>query len=95
MRTTHVPIRTCLGCGRKRPKKELARIVLKDGALIMDEKGGFPGRGAYLCPQGECVSRLLKKRGRLSHALRGSLPDHVEEGFLRGIAQAWGGEGKG
>ncbi len=95
MRTTHVPIRTCLGCGRKRPKKELVRIVLKDGALIIDERGGFPGRGAYLCPQGDCLNRLLKKRGRLSHALRASVLGSEEEGFLRGIAQAWGGEGEG
>jgi predicted RNA-binding protein YlxR (DUF448 family) len=93
MRTTHVPIRTCLGCGQQRPKKELVRIVLKDGALILDEKGGLPGRGVYLCPQGECVSRLFKKRGRLSHALRASVPGPVEEGFLRGLRQAWGGEG--
>jgi len=95
MRTTHVPIRTCLGCGHKRPQKELKRIVLKDGALILDEKSKIPGRGAYLCPQGECVSRLLKKRGRLSHALRVSVPREEEEGFLRGIAQTWGGEGQG
>jgi predicted RNA-binding protein YlxR (DUF448 family) len=88
-----VPIRTCLGCGHKRPKKELMRIVLKDGALICDERGGLPGRGAYLCPQGECVSRLLKKRGRLSHALRASVPGPVEEDFLRGMGQAWGGAG--
>jgi predicted RNA-binding protein YlxR (DUF448 family) len=94
MRTTHAPIRTCLGCGHKRPKKELKRIVLKDGALIMDEAGRLPGRGAYLCPQGECLSRLLKKRGRLSYALRASVPNHVAEGFLCGIAQAWVEEGK-
>jgi hypothetical protein len=95
MRTTHVPIRTCLGCGHKRPKKELKRIVLKDGALILDEKGGLPGRGAYVCPQGACLNRLLKKRGRLSHVLRASLPGQVEEGFLRGIGQAWGQEVEG
>ncbi len=90
-----MPIRTCLGCGHKRPRKELKRIVLKDGALIMDEKSRLPGRGAYLCPGKKCVDLLLKKRGRLSHALRASVPGHVEEGFLRGIAQAWGGEGQG
>jgi predicted RNA-binding protein YlxR (DUF448 family) len=94
MKTTHAPIRTCLGCGHKRPKKELKRIVLKDGALMMDEKSKIPGRGAYLCPGGGCASLLLKKKGRLSHALRASVPNHVEEGFLRGIAQAWGEEGK-
>ena len=93
MRTIHVPIRTCLGCGQQRPNKELVRIVLKDGALTIDEKGGLPGRGAYLCHQAECVDRLLKKRGRLSHVLRASVPRYVEEGFIRGLWQAWGGEG--
>ena len=93
MRTTHVPIRTCLGCGHKRPKKGLVRIVLKDGAFILDEESKIPGRGVYLSPPGVSVSRMLKKRGRLSHALRASVPGPVEEGFLRGIAQAWGGEG--
>jgi predicted RNA-binding protein YlxR (DUF448 family) len=55
MSIAHVPIRTCLGCGLRRPKKELKRIVFKDGALILDEKSKIPGRGTYLCPRGECV----------------------------------------
>jgi predicted RNA-binding protein YlxR (DUF448 family) len=93
MTIAHIPIRTCLGCGLQRPKKELKRIVLKDGALILDEKGALPGRGAYLCPQRECVEGLLKKRGRLAHALRVTVPREKEEGFLRGIGRAWGEEG--
>ena len=88
-----MPIRTCLGCGLRRPKKELKRIVLKDGALILDEKSKLPGRGAYLCPRGECVDGLIKKRGRLSSALQASLPREKEEGFLRGLWQTWRGEG--
>ena len=93
MTVAHVPIRTCLGCGLRRPRRELVRIVLKQGALTIDEKSKIPGRGAYLCPGGECISRLLKKRGRLSHALRASVLGSEEEGFLRGLRQAWGGEG--
>jgi predicted RNA-binding protein YlxR (DUF448 family) len=92
MRGTHVPIRTCLGCGRQRPKKGLKRIVIKEGALTVDEKGRLPGRGVYLCRGGGCVSRLLKKRGRLSHALRASLPHDREEGFLGGLLLAEGEE---
>ncbi len=95
MRTTHVPIRTCLGCGSKRPRKELMRIVIKDGALVLDERSKLPGRGAYLCAQRECIYGLLKKRGRLSHALRASVSHEKEEGFLRGIAQVRVREGQG
>jgi predicted RNA-binding protein YlxR (DUF448 family) len=92
MKTTHVPIRTCLGCGQQRPKRELVRIAVMDRVLTIDEGARLPGRGAYLCRRQECVSRLLKKKGRISHALRASLPHDVEEGFLRGIGQAWEGE---
>jgi uncharacterized protein len=92
MRAKHVPIRTCLGCGQQRPQKELVRIVVFDGILMVDAGGRLPGRGAYLCPGRECVSRLLKKRGRLSYSLRASLPHDVEQGFLCGIGRTKGEE---
>jgi predicted RNA-binding protein YlxR (DUF448 family) len=92
MRTKHVPIRTCLGCGRQRHKGELVRIAIKDRALMVDEDGRLPGRGAYLCHQIDCVNFLLKKKGRLSYSLRASLPRDVEEGFLRGLLRAMAGE---
>ena len=93
MTIAHLPIRTCLGCGLRRPKKELKRICVKNRVLTIDQGARLPGRGAYLCPGKKCVDLLLKKRGRLAHALRASLPPGVEEAFLRGIGQAWGGEG--
>jgi predicted RNA-binding protein YlxR (DUF448 family) len=95
MTIVHVPIRTCLGCGQQRPKGELVRVCVQDGVLTIDDRARLSGRGGYLCRQQECVNRLIKKRGRLSAALRASLPREKEEGFLRGLWQAWGGEGKG
>lgn len=92
MTANHVPIRTCLGCGQRRQKGELVRIVIKDGALLVDADMRFPGRGGYLCPRRDCVSLLLKKRGRLSHALRAALPRDREEGFLRGLLHVRGNE---
>jgi len=88
MRTKQYPLRTCLGCGQKGLKGELIRIVIVDGTLTIDEKGKLPGRGAYLCPRGDCVDLLLKKRGRLSYSLRTSLPRDAEEDFLRGLLHA-------
>ena len=87
-----MPIRTCLGCGQQRPKRELVRIVVKEKILAVDEGARLPGRGAYLCHREECVDHLLKKRGRLSAALRASVPRDAEEGFLRRLGQAWGRE---
>jgi predicted RNA-binding protein YlxR (DUF448 family) len=69
------------------------RIVIKDGALVVDTKLNFAGRGAYLCPDRACVNLLLKKKGRLLlHALRAAVPRGVEEGFLQGLLHAKGNE---
>ncbi len=64
------PERTCVNCRLKAPKKELIRLVVKEGKIVLDEKGILPGRGAYLCSN--CVlkkedSKVLKK---LKKALR-------------------------
>jgi predicted RNA-binding protein YlxR (DUF448 family) len=90
MRVTHVPMRTCLGCGQQQGKEDLVRIVMKDGTLMVDGDRRLPGRGAYLCHRSACVHALLKKRRRLSYALRVALPRDVEENFLRGLLQSRG-----
>ena len=92
MRTKHAPIRTCLGCGRKLGKGELVRIGVKDAMPVLDESGRLHGRGAYICPRSECINLLLRKKGRLSHALRIFLPREAEEGFLKGLLREKKGE---
>ncbi|HET7340179.1 MAG TPA: YlxR family protein [Methylomirabilota bacterium] len=62
------PTRTCLGCRRRRAKRELVRLVRRpDGTVAVDATG--PGRGAYVCAEPACVERALKS-GRLAHAFR-------------------------
>ena len=69
----HVPLRTCIICGRKAPKRSLARIVADaEGGIAVDSTGRLPGRGTYVCADGSCVDRGLK-RGRLEYALRTKL----------------------
>ncbi|MGC8720309.1 MAG: YlxR family protein [Thermodesulforhabdaceae bacterium] len=65
----HVPIRTCIVCGSKRPKKELLRLALNpNGSVVLDPSQKMSGRGAYVCP--ECISQL-KWNKRLERAFRG------------------------
>ncbi len=46
----HVPIRTCVLCGDKRPKHQLIRIVRKDDdSVCIDERSRISGRGCYVC----------------------------------------------
>ena len=70
-----VPLRTCVACGKKTTKTELMRIVsTPQGTLEIDTRGHLPGRGAYVCTDGECSRESLKK-GRLEYALRRGLND--------------------
>ncbi|HZF07060.1 MAG TPA: YlxR family protein [Patescibacteria group bacterium] len=63
------PIRTCLGCRRRRPKGAMLRLVRgADGCVSVDDTA--PGRGAYVCRDPECQERALKP-ARLAHAFRG------------------------
>ena len=79
----HVPLRTCLGCRRRRAKRELVRLVRRaDGVVVRDASGGAAGRGAYVCADAACLERLLKG-GRLSHALRGAC--RLDEGLERAV----------
>ena len=50
------PQRTCVQCGAVREKSALLRIAGKPGIGWMPDPGGkMPGRGIYLCRDGECV----------------------------------------
>jgi predicted RNA-binding protein YlxR (DUF448 family) len=67
-------------------------MVIKDGALTIDEDGRFPGRGAYLCAEKRCINALRNKKGKLSHSLRASIARDVEDAFLKGLLSMQQGE---
>jgi predicted RNA-binding protein YlxR (DUF448 family) len=63
------PVRQCAGCGRRRPQRELVRIGISEGELVVDGDRRLPGRGTYLCPDAECVARAVG-RGAIPRRLR-------------------------
>ena len=72
-----IPLRQCLGCREMRPKKELIRVVrAPDGNISLDFRGKAPGRGAYLCPNRECLKRAIKGRA-LEKAFSAQIPEEV------------------
>ncbi|MCD6363804.1 MAG: YlxR family protein [Synergistetes bacterium] len=81
-RGKHIPIRTCIGCGAKKAKEELIRIVRSpDGKVYLDLSGKESGRGAYICPDLDCLKRALRKK-----ALQRSLKvEKVEESLLKEV----------
>jgi len=63
------PVRICTGCGERKEKAEMVRIVADpSGSLIPDLKGSLPGRGAYVCPDASCI--LKASAGRLAASLK-------------------------
>ena len=72
-----IPLRHCLGCREMKPKRDLIRVVrAPDGTITLDFHGKKPGRGAYLCPQPECLKRARKAKA-LERAFSLPIPAEV------------------
>jgi uncharacterized protein len=72
-----VPMRVCIGCQEKKPKKELVRIVrTPNGEVMLDSTGKKAGRGAYICPQEVCLNKAIKAR-RLERNLQTKISDQL------------------
>ena len=72
-----IPMRQCLGCREMKPKKELIRVVRSpEGEIGLDFKGRAPGRGAYICPDRECLRKAIKARA-LEKAFSAQIPEEV------------------
>ncbi|MBR1658018.1 MAG: YlxR family protein [Synergistaceae bacterium] len=71
----HIPLRSCTVCRAKSGKSSLIRIVKSpDGRPVIDTSKKLPGRGAYICPDPECIEKGVKS-GSLAHFLGTSVND--------------------
>ena len=70
------PERKCVGCGEKKPKSELIRIVrlAESKDIEIDKTGKKAGRGAYICPS---AKYLKKARKRLESNLEAAIPEEI------------------
>ena len=81
-----IPLRKCTGCDEMKPKKELIRIVKSpEGEISLDRTGRSPGRGAYICPDAECLKKARKAR-RLEKAFSSPIPEEVYDSFEKELA---------
>jgi len=84
------PVRTCLGCGAKGPRRELVRFIVGvGGTVVVDEKHGGSGRGGWLHPAEACLSQALRRRAFARAFRRGDLGCDGEA-LRRGIAAVGG-----
>ena len=72
-----IPQRQCVGCGEKKPKQELIRVVrAPDGSISIDFTGKKSGRGVYVCGSEKCFAKA-RKSGRISSHLECEIPEEV------------------
>ena len=77
-----IPMRQCVGCREMKAKKELVRVVRSpEGEISLDFRGKAPGRGAYVCPQAECLRRANKSRA-LERGLDCQIPQEIYDQLL-------------
>jgi predicted RNA-binding protein YlxR (DUF448 family) len=69
--------RQCMGCRERREKRQLIRVVRKtDGEVSLDFGGKMNGRGAYLCPNPECLKKAIRSKA-LDRSLEVTIPQEV------------------
>lgn len=72
-----IPVRQCTGCGERKPKNELIRIVrTPEEKIVLDFTGKQNGRGAYICKSKDCLTLCVKKK-RLDNAFGIAVPADV------------------
>lgn len=85
-----VPIRKCVGCQERQEKRNLLRIVHSpEGEFSVDPTGKKPGRGAYICPNIECLEKAIKNKG-LERSFKMAIDDSIKQ-ILRAKVTEYGG----
>jgi predicted RNA-binding protein YlxR (DUF448 family) len=77
MKVKKIPQRMCVGCKEKKAKKELLRIVrTPEQDVLVDLTGKKSGRGAYICPNNECLKKAIKTKS-LQKALETDITPNI------------------
>ena len=76
------PLRMCVVCRKMKTKPELLRVAKKDGEFSVDASGKLPGRGAYICKDGDCCEKFEKQRS-FERAFKGALPTELKENIKK------------
>ena len=72
-----IPQRQCMGCRERKAKREMIRVVRgTDGNVSLDFGGKMNGRGAYICPNPECLKKAQRAKA-LERSLEVTIPEEV------------------
>ena len=80
-----IPQRQCMGCRERKAKREMIRVVRgTDGNVYLDFGGKMNGRGAYICPNPECLNKARRSKA-LERSLEVEIPAEVYDRLTREI----------
>jgi predicted RNA-binding protein YlxR (DUF448 family) len=86
-----IPQRQCMGCRERKAKKDMIRVVrTTEGTVSLDFSGKLNGRGAYVCPNMECLKKAQKSRS-LERCLEIEIPQQVYDRLTREMEVGSGG----
>ena len=72
-----VPMRQCTGCGERKEKKDLIRVILTpEEQIVLDKTGKKNGRGAYICNSITCLQKAQKRKA-LDRSLKTAIPESI------------------
>ena len=72
-----IPQRQCMGCRERKEKRELIRVVRSpEGEVSLDFRGKASGRGAYICPNMECLKKAIRSKA-LERSLEVPIPEEI------------------
>ena len=66
-----------MGCRERKEKRQMIRVVrTPEGSVNLDFGGKMNGRGAYICPDPECLKKALRYKA-LDRSLEVTIPEEV------------------
>ena len=78
-----IPQRQCMGCRERKDKRAMLRVVRgTDGSVSLDFSGKLNGRGAYVCPDPECLKKAQRSRA-LERCLEVPIPQEVYDRMVK------------
>jgi len=85
-----IPQRQCMGCRERKNKRDMIRVVrTTEGTVALDFGGKMNGRGAYVCPDPQCLQKARKTRS-LERCLEVEIPQEVYDRLAREMEASGG-----
>jgi len=86
-----IPQRQCMGCRERKAKRDMIRVVrTTDGTVTLDFGGKLNGRGAYVCPDPECLKKAQRSKA-LDRSLEVTIPEEVYQRLAKEMETAANG----